>query len=205
MLLARYRHRLPADHDMEAVRARIRARGPTWDAAPGLACKAFVIEERARGAAENAYSSLYLWFDATAAADFLAGPGFEAVIRAFGRPRTETWLPWAVRVGTATGAASLGIEEGRVPLGADLAAARAEEAGRAERLAAEPDVAAVLVGLDPAAWRVTRFVLRATPADAGGAEIAHLAAPALSARALTVPGLTVPGLAVPRDSDPSRS
>ena len=99
MILARYRHRLPADYDLGLIRARIMARGPTWDAAPGLIFKAFTLEDRSRGASENAYSSFYLWRDAGAAAAFFAGPGFAAVMQAFGRPRTDLWLPFDVQTG----------------------------------------------------------------------------------------------------------
>ncbi|MGT2485866.1 DUF4865 family protein [Methylobacterium oryzae CBMB20] len=57
MLIARYRHRLPADYAMDRIRARVAARAPAWDAVPGLVFKALTIEDRARGAADNAYSS----------------------------------------------------------------------------------------------------------------------------------------------------
>ncbi len=40
MLIARYRHRLPADYDMDRIRDRIAARRPAWDDAPGLVFKA---------------------------------------------------------------------------------------------------------------------------------------------------------------------
>ena len=54
MLVARYRHRLPADYPMDRIRARVAERAPAWDAIPGLIFKAVTVEERARGAAANA-------------------------------------------------------------------------------------------------------------------------------------------------------
>lgn len=175
MILARYRHPLPADYDMRRIRDRVAARGPLWDGAPGLVFKAFTIEDRANGAAANAYSSLYLWRDPAAAADFLAGPAFAAVIETFGRPRTDVWLPFAIFSGPATGGRSLAIDERGLPPEADLAAERRAEMEQGAALAAEADVFAVVSGLDPTGWRLVRFVLRAAPGD--GAEIAHLAAP----------------------------
>lgn len=179
MILTRYRHRLPADYDMTQVRARIAARGPLWNAAPGLVFKAFTLEERMRGAAGNAYSSLYLWEDPGAAADFFAGDGFAAVVAAFGRPRTETWLPFDIRLGPSETARDLCIHERSLPPEVDLAAERRAEAERDADIAAAPDVLAVLSGLDPLAWRLTRFVLRA--GEPGPAEIFHLATPGLAA------------------------
>jgi len=180
MILTRYRHPLPADYDMARIRDRVAARGPLWDGAPGLIFKAFTIEDRASGAAANAYSSLYLWQNAPAAADFFAGPAFEAVIATFGRPRTEIWLPFVISPGRAAGASSLAIDERTLPAGADLAAERRAEVEQGAALAAEPDVLAVVSGLDPTGWRLVRFVLRA-PATNAAAEIAHLAAPGLAA------------------------
>lgn len=181
MILTRYRHALPADYDMARIRDRVAARGPLWDAAPGLVFKAFTIEDRARGAAANAYASLYLWCDATAAADFLAGPAFAAVTETFGRPRTDTWLPFAISPGPAAEARSLVIAERSLSPATDLAAERHAEAEQGATLAAEPDVRAVVSGLDPAGWRVVRFVLRADEPAPGTPEIAHLAAPGIAA------------------------
>ncbi|MCJ2049947.1 DUF4865 family protein [Methylobacterium sp. J-070] len=180
MILARYRHRLPADYDMDRIRDRIAARGPLWDDAPGLVFKAFTVEDRNRGAAANAYASLYLWRDPAAAAEFFAGPAFGAVIETFGRPRTDLWLPFAVSRGPASGARSLAIAERTLPADADLAAERRAEAEQGAALSAQPDVLAVVSGLDPAGWRLVRFVLRAGMPTAGTAEIVHLAAPGIA-------------------------
>lgn len=180
MILARYRHRLPADYDLSLIRARIAARGPTWDAAPGLIFKAFTLEDRSRGASENAYSSFYLWRDAGAAAAFFAGSGFAAVLQAFGRPRTDLWLPFAIQTGPSAQARSLAITHRTLPPEADLGTERREDAAWGASLRAEPDVLAVLCGLDPTSWRVTRFVLRAGEPAAGDGEILHLASPGLA-------------------------
>ncbi|WP_457104216.1 DUF4865 family protein [Methylobacterium sp. P5_C11] len=182
MLITRYRHRLPTDYAMDGIRERVAARAAAWDAAPGLVFKAFAIEDRARGAAANAYSSLYLWRDAGAAADFLAGPGFRAVIESFGRPRIETWLAVAFAFGSSASACALSEVTRLVAPVEDLATLRDDEGQRGYDVAAESDVLATIAGLDPDGWRLTRFTLRAEPAAGmAGTEIAHLAAPGLAA------------------------
>ncbi|MCJ2056510.1 DUF4865 family protein [Methylobacterium sp. J-048] len=182
MLVARYRHRLPADYPMERIRARIAERAPAWDAMPGLVFKAVTIEERVRGAAANAYSSLYLWRDAGAAADFLVGSGFRAVIESFGRPHVETWLAFDVSLGAAATTVALSEEMRPVGPDADLTRLRETEQARGRDLAAQPGILASVAGLDPMAWRLTRFTLHADPTDARPqAEVAYLAAPGLAA------------------------
>lgn len=189
MILARYRHRLPADYDLDRIRSRIGARGPTWDNAPGLIFKAFTLEDRSQGARENAYSSLYLWRDAGAASDFLAGAGFAAVLDAFGRPRMDLWLPFDVRLGSTRPARSLAMEHRLLPPETELGAERREETARGRSLCAEPGVVAVVSGLDPSAWRLTRFVLRADEPAAGTGEIVHLAGPGLADLRSAIPAL----------------
>jgi len=182
MLVARYRHRLPADYPMDRIRARIAERAPAWDAMPGLVLKAFAIEERTRGVAAHAYSSLYLWRDAGAAAEFLIGPGFRAVIESFGRPQVETWLPLDVSLGAAATRVALSEETRQIGPDEDLGQLRETEQVRGRDIAGRPGVLATLVGLEPATWRLTRFTLRADRAYAqSGTEVVHLAAPGLAA------------------------
>lgn len=181
MLVQHYAHRLPADYPMETVRARAAARASLWDARPGLGFKAFAIGERGqRGARANAYASFYVWLDLAPAAAFFTGDGFANVVQQFGRPRVETMLPLAVRAGDPDNArvltrsdAVLGPDEG-------LRGLREAEAARADLAAASPGVAAVVVALDPAAWRLVRLVLAQDAIEARGSaayEIVHLSRP----------------------------
>ncbi|MBE7246466.1 MAG: DUF4865 family protein [Actinomycetospora chiangmaiensis] len=182
MLIARYRHRLPADYPMARIRDRVAERAHAWDAMPGLVFKAVMIEDRSRGAAANAYSSLYLWQNAGAAADFIGGSGFQAVVESFGRPRIDTWLAFAVSVGGAATGRVLSEEMRFVAPDTDLAILREREEARGREVAGQRGVLASLTGLDAGAWRLTRFTLRAEPAaESSSAEIAHLAAPGLAA------------------------
>ena len=182
MLIARYRHRLPADYPMDRIRARVAERASAWDAIAGLVFKAVTIEDRARGAAANAYSSLYLWQDADAAVDFLGAPGFRAVVEGFGRPRVDIWLAFAVAFGTAATGHVVSEETRPTASDADLGTLRVREQARGREIAGQSGVLASMAGLDTAQWRLTRFTLRTEPAaDTAGAEIAHVAGPGLAA------------------------
>jgi hypothetical protein len=179
-MLMFYRHRLPSDAAMDGIRARIAARGPLWDAVPGLGFKAFTLEERAAGSPENAYASLYFWLDPRAAMSFLADERFRAVVEAFGRPEIDTWMPLDVRAGAAGRTGFLDRSEASVPLGTDLGDLIRSEAERNRDLAETSGVLAAVSGLDPRTWRITRFTLRAgAPASGAPSSILHLARPGL--------------------------
>lgn len=182
MLIARYRHRLPADYDMNRIRDRVAERASAWDALPGLVFKAVTIEDLGRGAGANAYSSLYLWQDAGAAAAYLAAPTFRAVVDSFGRPRVETWLSAAAEFGPDATARFLSEETRLLGPEEDLASLSARERARGRAIVGEPGVLGTLAGLDPGGWRLTRFILRSEPAAATPAvAVAHLARPGLAA------------------------
>ncbi|XAH24339.1 DUF4865 family protein [Xylophilus sp. GW821-FHT01B05] len=186
MFAMQYSHRLPADYDMQLIRTRAARRGPLWDATEGLVLKAFVAQDRGRfGATGKLYASVYLWRDEAAAASFLMGERFQAVIDSFGRPGVETWLPLDARAGHASAkAVSLYREEQTLDAAADRAALQADEAARNQRIAVQPDTVAVWTALDLQAWRLLRFTLSSAPPDAarGGVvyEVLHLARPGLA-------------------------
>jgi hypothetical protein len=174
MLVLHYRHRLPADYDMDRVRRRVAERGPLWDATPGLGFKAFSITE---GAGGSVYAATYLWLDPLAAGGFLTDDRFRAVVAGFGRPRVETWLPLAVAAGPERGGAVLVREIRPLAEGQDLAALRAAETERAAAALADGACAAVSA-LDPGAWRLLRLTLTPDAAPETPRErVLHLAAP----------------------------
>ena len=102
MLIARYRHRLPADYDMDRIRDRVAARAPAWDAVPGprlQGCSRSRIGGAGRPRTPTARST-YGGMPARRPISWPA-PAFRAVVESFGRPRVETWLPAAVDFGPA--------------------------------------------------------------------------------------------------------
>lgn len=182
MLAKQYTHRLPADYDMAHIRDRVAARGPLWDQTVGLVFKGFVARVRGEyGASGNAYASVYLWHDSSAAADFIMGERFRSVIDTFGRPRIETWLPLDARKGPAAKARALYREDIDFNEGLDTAALRAFEIERNDGLAAQADTLAVVTAIDLTAWRLIRLTLSADAPDStrpGKAyQVFHLAQP----------------------------
>ena len=53
MYSMQYRVQLPTDYDMEIIRDRVRRTGHLMDGYPGLEFKAYLIQEKAKGAMEN--------------------------------------------------------------------------------------------------------------------------------------------------------
>lgn len=183
MFAMQYSHRLPADYDLQIIRQRAAERGPLWDTTPGLLFKAFVLQQAGRhGATGNVYGSVCLWADPAAAVQFIASERFDSVIRSFGRPPIETWLPVQALRGPARQALTLYRDEQNV------AVDPADPAGDLERnhaIAAQPDTVAVWTVLDLHGWRRVRFTLSAAEPDTRAAQqvyhVLHLAAPGLAA------------------------
>jgi hypothetical protein len=179
-----YTIKLPADYDMEIIRARVRDRGSVFDEWPGLGFKAFLISERAAGATANRYAPFYLWQDTAGANDFLYGDGFAGIGRDFGRPLIEHWIPLeARRAGAQAARSAVRVD---VPITDDepLDAVRARE--REWLAAAGDEVYAAVSALDPYRWLLTRFALfespiedLAVPPTATAYEVLRLSAPGI--------------------------
>ncbi|MEL7938763.1 DUF4865 family protein [Pseudomonas delhiensis] len=185
MFAMQYSHRLPAEHDMGTIRQRAASKGPHWDAWPGLACKAFVLQEKGRHGAEgNLYASVYLWQEPAAAAAFLASEAFQGVIDSFGRPAVETWLPLDARRGPAFDRPARSLYREELPLSDRGAAALRDGALAAgEALLGREDVLAAWVVADLQRWTLLRFSLSAEALEARagslGYEVLYLARPGL--------------------------
>jgi hypothetical protein len=186
MFAMQYEHRLPADYDMQAMRDRAAARGPQWDATPGLVLKAFVARERGQfGASANLYGGVYLWRDAASATQLLTGHPFVTVTDTFGRPRVETWLPLDAQAGRSpTTAQALYRHVEALDVNADIPTATAAAVARNREAAGRPDTVAAWVVLDPSAWQLVWFTLSsATPKPAHGGEVyqvLYLAGPGIA-------------------------
>ena len=185
MLSKQYSHRLPVDYDVSAIRRRAAARGPMWDDTPGLYFKAFSLREAGKnGASANVYSSIYLWKDATAAAEFLTSDRFEAVLAAFGRPGIELWLPLDAQAGPAQQGRWIYRED--LPFGetTDMGALREAEHERNRALAQHAETVVAVTALDPAGWKLVRLHITSASYDAehagDGYEVLHLARPLLA-------------------------
>jgi len=188
MLAMQYAFGFGESFDMGAVRRRVAERGPVFDRLPGLVQKSFLCTDRAgRGgqpAAVNQYATFYLWHSPEAAAQFLTGGLFEAVVQAFGRPQVrlmpvicfnlaDTSRPPAV-------AGHMVVPVPREMKPTEIAAREAE----AHRVAmARPGVYSHTAALDPERWDLVRFTLYHGPERLTGDpaehayEVLHLSTP----------------------------
>jgi hypothetical protein len=186
MIIAHYAHRLPADYDMAIIRQRAKERGPLWDSVPDLIFKAFLLRQKGQnGASANNYSSLYLWGNGDAFRDFLVSGRYGFVTESFGRAAISTWFAFDARVGKATLPRHVYKQDVSLAIDADLEAAFARETERNRKISMQDGTVAVVAGVDPKTWNMTRVVLSANPPaerheDMVVYEVLHLAKPHLA-------------------------
>lgn len=184
MVIVHYATRLPAGHDIGALRRWVKERGTVWDAAPDLHFKAFLLREAGRfGATANNFSSLYLWPAEKPFRDWLMRGGFKVITDLYGRAEIETFIALDAFRGPAGEARFLYRDDVAIPLDADLTGAFAREAELARERVARPDAVCAAVGLDPRNWRFVRVLLSEAEPDAGPYgvpyQVAHLSRPLL--------------------------
>lgn len=189
MLAMHYAFVLDDDHDMSAIRARVAAKAPRFDAYPGLAFKAFVMTERGEWRqgepARNLYGAFYLWDDDAAATAFLRSEDFAAVSQSFGRPEVLIWLafdsqrPASGGLGPTPKVAT--FERVYLPRAVRPVDALGV-AGGLRGVTHEP--LAGFIGIEPQTWEAVRISLwpdaDAIPASASKArryEVLHVSAP----------------------------
>ncbi len=86
MIIAHYTHRLPADHDLGALRRWLKERGAVLGRGSRALFKAFLLREAGRfGATANNFSSVYLWQEDKAFRGWLVRGGYKIVTDIFGR------------------------------------------------------------------------------------------------------------------------
>lgn len=92
MYAMQYQITLPTDYDMEIIRNRVRTTGHLMDGFAGLEFKAYLIQEKSKGAPRNAYAPFYVWRDLDGMRNFCWGePGYSAIVRDFGRQPIQDW------------------------------------------------------------------------------------------------------------------
>jgi hypothetical protein len=180
MLACQYVIDLPAAFDMQAIRARVAEKGPSFDDWPGLALKPFLLDEPARGGAKRD-GTFYLWHTPQALHDFLSGPTFAAVAASFGRPRVRTCLAEDALVPDGP---VRGFRQVRLPLAGDRPLA---EELAATRAALPPATGRTLL-LDPSDWTLQAAVMSAEAQPPGGdllraREVLHVSRPTPAAAA----------------------
>jgi hypothetical protein len=192
MIAMKYAFVFPDDFDMAVIRRRVADKGRLFDTYPGLLRKAFLATDRradnqaAPAGASNSYATFYLWSSARAAADFLGGPDFAAVSKAFGRPSVRFFAPLSIIDGYETAVPSTAVSSiATVAAKADLAAEIAAQRASLRTLRGRPGFHSGILSLDSASWSIVRFTLWSTAASAETAangsntryEVLHLSTP----------------------------
>ncbi|MFI8989818.1 DUF4865 family protein [Streptomyces antimycoticus] len=188
MLVMQYRITLPADYDMRIIRDRVEAKGPLLDDFSGLGLKAYGIRERGvDGSPVHQYVPFYLWTAPEAMNRFLWGPGFQGIVRDFGRPAVEHWQGLAFERGPAAGTVPRAATRHAtpVPAAADPASVVEDALARPAERARTDGVHATALGIDPRGRELIHFTLWedcAPPSEPGDRyQVLHLSAPDLSA------------------------
>ncbi|MCM3810459.1 DUF4865 family protein [Streptomyces sp. DR7-3] len=186
MLAMQYRITLPADYDMRIIRRRVETKGPLLDDFSGLGLKAYGIRERGvDGSRVHQYAPFYLWTAPEAMNRFLWGPGFQGIIRDFGRPSVEHWQGLAFERGPSAGAVPRTATRHAtpVPAAADPAAAVEDALARLAERTRKDGVHTTALGIDPRGWELIHFTLwegSAPPSEPGDRyQVLHLSTPDL--------------------------
>ncbi|WP_405926646.1 DUF4865 family protein [Streptomyces sp. NBC_00035] len=157
-----YELTLPADYDMDIIRARATGKGPLLDDFPGLGLKAYLMRERGvDGSPVNQYGPFYLWNTPEGMNSFLWGPGFQGLVDDFGRPEVRHWTCLSYEEGAAAGSPARVAVRGRqsVPEGVRLSEVMAEAEREAERLASLDGAVCAAAVVDPRHWELVHFSL----------------------------------------------
>ncbi|MEU9968894.1 DUF4865 family protein [Streptomyces malaysiensis] len=187
MLAMQYRITLPADYDMRIIRRRVETKGPLLDDFSGLGLKAYGIRERGvDGSPVHQYAPFYLWTAPEAMNRFLWGPGFQGIVRDFGRPSVEHWQGLAFERGPSAGAVPRTATRHAtpVPAAADPVAAVEDALARLAERTRKDGVHTTALGIDPRGWELIHFTLwedSAPPSEPGDRyQVLHLSTPDLA-------------------------
>ncbi|MEU6388413.1 DUF4865 family protein [Streptomyces sp. NPDC046939] len=178
-----YEITLPADYDMGFIRARVAEKGHLLDDFAGLGVKAYLVRERGvDGSPVNQYAPFYLWTSPQGMNAFLWGPGFQGIVRDFGRPVVQHWTGVAYEEGRAAGNVARAAVRRRTPVeaGADLPRLMAESVESVTRLAAAEGVVYAAAAVDPRTWELLTFSVwdHASPDAPGDVyQVLHLSQP----------------------------
>jgi hypothetical protein len=178
-----YELTLPADYDMDVVRARVARIGHLLDGWEGLGFKTYLMRERGvNGSPVNQYAPFYLWNTVEGMNTFLWGGAFQGLSDDFGRPSVRQWTGLSYEEGGAAGSlARWAVRERRpVPEGVELAELMADAVGEVERLAGEDGAVCAAAAVDTARWELVHFSLwtHGSPkADGEVFEVLHVSAP----------------------------
>lgn len=157
-----YEVNLPGDYDMGIIRRRVETLGSKTDDFDGLGLKAYLVQDRANGAAVNQYAPFYLWNDTAGMSRFLWGGGFfTGICQSFGRPSVRHWVGADALAGPDVDQPALGATKNvqLLPPDVDPAGPVAEAMEVLQRTAGMPGVHSSAIAVDPARWELVHFTL----------------------------------------------
>lgn len=167
MYAMQYQITLPADYDMEIIRERVRRTGHLMDGFAGLEFKAYLMQEKAKGATRNSYAPFYVWRDLDGLRSFCWGePGYSAIVRDFGRQPIQGWTVDQLIDGPATYDEARSLTVTNVPLPTGVAPSQCLAAMTDQFLASiEHSTVALVTAVDVTAWSVALVELSSKSAD----------------------------------------
>lgn len=167
MYAMQYRIALPTDYDMQIIRNRVTQTGPLFDGYPGLEFKAYLIQEKAKGAPQNAYAPFYVWRDIDGMRQFCWGePGYSAIVRDFGRHPIQDWTVHQLVAGPADYRSARSLTVQTVALPTTTAPAHCINDITADFLTSATDATAARVtAVDVTTWNAILVDLNTHEAD----------------------------------------
>lgn len=172
MYAMQYQVALPTDYDMQIIRDRVRNTGHLMDGFVGLEFKAYLIQEKSKGAPRNAYAPFYVWRDTAGMSNFCWGePGYSAIVRDFGRQPIQDWTLHQLVDGPAayTEARSLTIATSPLPFGS--APSTCLDAVTEDFLSsATGSTVALVTAIDVTSWNAILVELSSREADQSSAD-----------------------------------
>lgn len=173
MYAMQYQIALPTDYSMQIIRNRVAQTGHLMDGYPGLQFKAYLIQEKAYGAPQNAYAPFYVWHDIHGMRKFCWGePGYSAIVRDFGRHPIQDWTVHQLAHGPADYSAARSLTVNTVSLPTNIAPSKCIDDITAEFLAMTTDSTVVRVtAVDVTTWTVILVELSTNKADQSSTDV----------------------------------
>lgn len=187
MYAMQYQIILPTDYDMQIIRDRVAKTGHLMDGYHGLEFKSYLIQEKAKGAPQNAYAPFYVWRNIDGMRQFCWGQlGYAAIVRDFGRHPIQDWTIHQLVNKSTDYSTARSLTVAKFPLPTSTAPSDCVDAVTADFLATATDsTIARVTAVDVSTWNIILVELSSQEADQSSTdvityEVLHTSAAALS-------------------------
>lgn len=173
MYAMQYQITLPTDYAMQIIRDRVTQTGHLMDGYAGLQFKAYLIQEKTKGAPRNAYAPFYVWRDIDGMRQFCwSEPGYSAIVRDFGRQPIEDWTVHQLVLGPANYSEARSLTVKAVPLPTSDAPSRCIDGITAEFLSKATDsTVARVTAIDVTTWTAILVELSTHESDQSSTDV----------------------------------